>query len=380
MRYVLCAFDPSLCTPAFALFALVHLLPTAYYIPMHMRYDVSLADYSTMRLGGPAKALCQVSDKPELIEAVHWAQQKHWPVIVIGGGSNIIWSDEGFPGLVIVNHITGFSIVEDHSTGIVTIGAGENWDESVARTVAAGLSGIEALSLIPGTAGATPVQNVGAYGQEIADTLISVEAYDVKSHQLITLLPEDCDFGYRTSRFKTGDKERFFITEIKLELQRINPRPPYYPAVADYLRANRINVVTPKVLREAVIAIRTAKLPDPAKVANNGSFFGNPMITKSAFQKLAKKYPDLPHWPTKDGKIKIPAAWLIEQAGLKGYEDNKTGMATWPKQPLVFVNKSAAATADLIAFRNHFITTVQAKFGVTLEQEPELISRKKLKT
>lgn len=338
-----------------------------------MRFDVSLADYSTMRLGGPAKALCKVTDKSELVEAIRWAKQKKYEVIVIGGGSNIIWGDDGFDGLVIVNAIKGFSITEDHGTGIVTVGAGENWDAVVERTVKAGLTGIEALSLIPGTAGATPVQNVGAYGQEVADTVISLEAYDNEHGTFVTLQPEDCDFGYRASRFKAADKGRFFITELKFELQRLNPRPPFYPAVADYFRTHRTQVVTPQVLREAVIAIRSAKLPDPAKVANNGSFFGNPIISKSQFGKLAKKYPDMPNWPTKDGRVKVPAAWLIEQVGLKGYEDKSSGMATWPKQPLVFVNKHAKDTADLIAFRDKFIEAVKDKFAITLEQEPEII-------
>lgn len=340
---------------------------------MHMQFDVSLADHSTMRLGGKAKALCTITDKSELVEALRWAKQKKLPVIMIGGGSNIIWGDDGFPGLVMVNALKGFAVTEDHGTGIVTIGAGENWDSVVKRTVAAGLSGIEALSLIPGTAGATPVQNVGAYGQEIADVLISLEAYDTEHKTFVTLQADDCDFGYRASRFKGKDKGRFFITEIKLELQRLNPRPPFYPAVADYLREHREQVVTPRVLRKAVIAIRSAKLPDPAKVANNGSFFGNPIITKTAYKKLAEDYPNMPHWPTSDGKVKVSAAWLIGAAGLKGYQDKKTGMATWPKQPLVFVNQHAQKTADLIDFRGKFIMTVQDKFGITLEQEPELI-------
>lgn len=346
---------------------------------MAIQKNVPLANYSTMRLGGDAKFLCEVTDKHELVNALDWAIEHRLQSIVIGGSSNIVWGDQGFDGLVIVNRITGFKILEDGDKSYVTIGAGENWDKSVAKTVRQGLSGIEALSLIPGTAGATPVQNVGAYGQEIADTLVSLEAYDTQNNHFVTLQSEDCQFGYRTSRFKVADKNRFVIVNITLHLSRTNPRPPYYPDVAKYLREKKIGAVTPKVLRQAVIAIRSAKLPDPAKIGNNGSFFANPIITKAYFKTLISKYPDMPNWPTKDKTVKISAAWLIEQVGLKGYKDEKLGLALWHKQPLVIVNESAIKTADLLKFRNYVVKTVFKKFGVELEQEPELIGKSKIR-
>lgn len=340
-----------------------------------MLKDVSLAKHSTMRLGGKASHLTEITDKEQIPEALAWAAKENLPVIMIGDGSNIVWGDKGFKGLILVNKILGFKISEhDEDEVYVQVGAGENWDKVVARTVAKDLHGIEALSLIPGTAGATPVQNVGAYGQDISQTLVSVEAYDAKLRSIVTLPAEDCGFGYRTSRFKTKDRGRFFITSLIFCLQHTNPKAPYYDAVQKYLDEQKITKVTPKVLRDAVIAIRSAKLPDPTKVANNGSFFANPIVTKARFEAVSQQYPDIANWPLKDGTYKLSAAWLIETAGYKNFHDLHTGMATWPTQPLVLVNEKAKSTADLLIFRNRIMNDVHHKFGVRLQQEPELIS------
>lgn len=337
--------------------------------------NVSLANYSTMRLGGIASYLANITSRDELTEAVAWATGRQLPVRMIGGGSNIFWQDSGFAGLVLVNKINGYQDTAlDDTTHQLTISAGENWDSVVARSVAANLTGIEALSLIPGTAGATPIQNVGAYGQEIAQTLISVEAFDTTTGQFTSLANEDCGFGYRTSKFKTEWAGRFLITGLTLRLAVGNPLPPYYGAVQAWLEANPVDgPITPAVLRAAVTAIRSAKLPDPARVANNGSFFANPIIDEATLTRLRTNYPEMPCWPLAAGGAKLPAAWLIEQAGFKDYHDTATGMATWPKQPLVLVNEHAHATAGLIAFRDKIIDAVHAKFALTLTQEPELL-------
>jgi UDP-N-acetylmuramate dehydrogenase len=341
---------------------------------MNIQENVSLRAYSTMRLGGNARYLVEVASRNELSEAVQWADSQQIPVLVIGNGSNIVWRDEGFPGLIIVNKIMRFeSFDEDGRNIYITAGAGENWDAVVAHTAADGLTGIEALSLIPGTTGATPVQNVGAYGQEIANTLTTVEAYDRETKSIINIPVADCGFGYRTSRFKTTDRGRFFISAITLHLMRGLPEPPFYQSVADYLTEHRIDRPTPQDIRDAVITIRSAKLPDPAVVANNGSFFANPIISESDLAQLQADYPDMPHWPAVEGQVKIPAAWLIEQAGFKDYHDEPTGMATWSRQPLVFVNEHAKSTADLLAFRQKIIDGVTTKFNIILQQEPELI-------
>ncbi|HVS58632.1 MAG TPA: UDP-N-acetylmuramate dehydrogenase [Candidatus Saccharimonadales bacterium] len=341
---------------------------------MNILQNVSLREHSTMRLGGNAAYVAEVTSRQDVVDAVAWAASQGMPAMMIGDGSNIVWRDEGFSGLLLVNKIKRFELFqEDEQNAYVTIGAGENWDSAVERTVAAGLSGIECLSLVPGTTGATPVQNVGAYGQEIASTLVTVEAYDAQNSSWVNIPAQDCAFGYRTSRFKTTDRGRFFITAITLHLMKTNPQPPFYASLQAYLEQHNITQFTPQVIRDAVIAIRRAKLPDPAEVANNGSFFANPVISQDTLDSLLLDYPELPHWPAKDGTAKIPAAWLVEQAGFKGVDDPETGMTTWPMQPLVFVNKHAKSTADLLRFRQKILDAVQQKFGIALEQEPELL-------
>ena len=341
---------------------------------MNPKSNVPLSGFSTMRLGGPATYLAEVASRQELTATLTWANEQAMPIIMIGGGSNIVWRDEGFQGLVIVNKIMGYQdFDEDGTNHYVTIGAGENWDSVVARTVASGLTGIEALSLIPGTAGATPVQNVGAYGQEIADTLMSVEVYDTTTQQFANMPTADCAFGYRTSRFKTTDKGRFYITGLTLHLTKGNPEPPFYGGVQKYFDEHHIAAVTPQVLRDAVVDIRSHKLPDPTKVANNGSFFANPIVPEGVLAQVSATHEDVPHWPVDEGKVKLSAAWLIEQAGFKDANDPETGMATWPAQPLVLVNVGAKSTADLLKFKQKILDAVKAKFDITLEQEPELL-------
>lgn len=340
---------------------------------MNIQSDVSLAGYSTMGLGGQAAFLVEVSTRYEMTDAVNWAAEKQLPVLMIGGGSNIIWQDSGYNGLVLVNKIMGYEEqVVDDSNVYLTIGAGENWDSVVKRSVAAGLTGIEALSLIPGTAGGTPVQNVGAYGQEISNSLTTVEAFDTHSGQFVTIPGSDCVFSYRSSRFKTADHGRFLISGLTLHLTKGNPEPPFYGSVQTYFEDHDITDYTPAALRQAVIEIRTAKLPDPAVVRNTGSFFANPIIPATDLAAMMNDI-EIPHWNVSDDHVKISAAWLIEQAGFKDYHDAKTGMRTWPQQPLVLVNEKARNTADLLAFKQKIVDAVQAKFGITLVQEPEIL-------
>jgi UDP-N-acetylmuramate dehydrogenase len=342
---------------------------------MFILENVPLSAYSTMRLGGPAAYLTDITDRREIAEALYWAEQCKLPAIMIGGGSNIVWGDQGYPGLVMVNKIMRFEAqTPDDENCYLTLGAGENWDEIVGKSTEMGYSGIEELSLIPGTAGATPVQNVGAYGREIKDVLMTIEAYDNEVKQLVTLRGSECDFGYRTSRFKTNDKGRFFISAITLHLVKLNPRPPFYQSVQHYFDEHGIKDFTPQIVRDAVVSIRSAKLPDVAKVANNGSFFHNPVVPRDQLTQLLADYPNIIYWQAEGNNVKISGAWLIEQAGFKDIHDEETGMATWPNQPLVFVNEKATTTAQLLQFRQKVIEAVQQKFNITLQQEPELIA------
>ncbi len=341
---------------------------------MYILENVPLRNYSTMRLGGTAAFLTEVNNRHELVEAAEWAADKNVPIMVIGEGSNIIWDDDGYPGIVVVNKITGITSSGDYDTGVyITAASGENWDNFVAHTTKQGLTGIEFLSLIPGTVGATPVQNVGAYGAEVSSTITTIEAYDTVEKKLVILRGSDCQFGYRTSRFKTTDKGRYLITAVTFFLQKGSPEGPFYGALETYLREHNITDIDPGTIREAVIAIRSSKLPDPKLVANNGSFFANPIVAAGELTQLLADYPTIPYWELGNERIKLSAAWLIEQAGFKDYHDEETGMGTWPKQPLVLVNEHAETTAQLKAFRKKILDAVHIKFGVTLEQEPELV-------
>ncbi|HET9850187.1 MAG TPA: UDP-N-acetylmuramate dehydrogenase [Candidatus Saccharimonadales bacterium] len=341
---------------------------------MNILENVSLAEHSTMRLGGPARYFATANSEEELVELTSWAQQNSVKFLVVGGGSNIIWRDEGYDGLVIVIKIKGRQVLaEDEQSVTVRLGAGEVWDEAVAWSVDQNLSGIEFLSAIPGSAGAGPVQNIGAYGAEIADSLVEVAVYDKEAKAFGSIAAANCGFGYRTSRFKTTDKGRFFITSLVLRLKKENPKPPFYESLQNYLTSQTITEYTPKTIRQAVIAIRAIKLPDPSVVNNNGSFFTNPIIDQPAFDSLKQKFPDIKGWPAGEDRIKVSAGWLVEQAGFKGYHDGETGMATWDQSALVMINERAKSTADLLKFKQKIVDKVQEMFGITLEQEPELL-------
>jgi UDP-N-acetylmuramate dehydrogenase len=326
-----------------------------------------------MGLGGQASYLVNIETKQELIKALNFANLNKLKTIMIGGGSNIIWRDEGFKGLVIVNGIRGFEIENEDDEGAdILIGAGENWDSVVDKAVSLSLSGIECLSLIPGSAGATPVQNVGAYGQEIAKSLVSLEAYDNKSENFVTMLNEDCHFSYRSSCFKKNIG-RYYIVSIRLHLGKTHIREPLYKTLSQYLNDHKINDRSPNTIRQAVINIRRSKLPDPKLVKNCGSFFKNPIVSNDKYMKLNDKYKNVPHWPSAKGQIKISAAWLIENAGFSNYSDPISGIAVWKNHPLVLVNERAKKTADLLDFKKILIDSVKEKFDIKLDQEPILL-------
>lgn len=328
-----------------------------------------------MRLGGVARYLVEVQDYHDIQRIVEWADSQSLPVVMIGQGSNIIWKDEGYPGVVIVNRVPGYELQDQGEQQFVIVGAGESWDEVVERTVASGLSGLECLSLIPGTVGATPVQNVGAYGKEVADCLVCVQAYDRVEKRMVVIPKSDCGFSYRNSRFKGDDHGRFFITSVTFSLTIRKPMPPFYASLQAYFGKHSISSsdITAQVVRDAVIAIRTEKLPDPKVVANAGSFFHNPIISTYQLDEIKEKYPGIVYWSVGDDEAKISAGWLLEQLGLKGYHEPNTGMAIWDKQALVFVNEKATSTAQLIAFRDAVMKEVKARFGIDLVQEPQLL-------
>ncbi|HET9721641.1 MAG TPA: UDP-N-acetylmuramate dehydrogenase [Candidatus Saccharimonadales bacterium] len=341
---------------------------------MKIKENISLAAYSTMRLGGPARYLAEAKNKQDVQELFSWAQARSLPILMIGRGSNIVWQDEGFAGLIIVNKITGREVVsEDNYSATLKINGGENWDKAVDWAVDKKLTGVEYMSLIPGTVGAAPVQNIGAYGGELSYTLLELEAFDSRLNAFVRLQNHECGFSYRSSRFKTTDRGRFYITSITLTLRKSDPAPPFYESLQTYLDDKGITKYTPRTIRDAVIDIRKNKLPDPEKISNNGSFFTNPIIDSVTYERLKQTYPDIKGWQMGEGHMKVAAGWLVEKAGFRGVYDEQTGMGTWPNQALVLINKNAHHTADLLAFKQKIVDKVLQMFGVTLEQEPELL-------
>ena len=336
---------------------------------MDIHTNIPLKNFTTMRLGGNARFMTEVRSVEEIVTVCNNAAAQQVPIFVLGGGSNIIVRDEGFNGIVMRNRIPGFEVINDTASDTtIKIGAGENWDEVVRRTVELNLSGIEAMSAIPGTAGAAPVQNVGAYGQEIADTLVSVEAYDTQQQAVVTLQAADCGFSYRHSIFRGDAAGRYIITSITLKLYKAAPQPPFYAAVQAYFDSHNITLYTPQIIRDAVIAIRKDKLPDPAVTPNTGSFFKNAIVEDWQFNELKATYPDMPSYEMPDGNYKIPTGWLIEQTGLKG--QTLHGMRVHDKNALVLINESAKNYSDLAAARDEIIGKVRDTFHILIEQEP----------
>ena len=336
---------------------------------MDIHTNIPLKNYTTMKLGGNARFMTEARTPEDVAEIYRSAKLQKLPIFVLGGGSNIIVRDKGFAGIVVRNRIAGFEVIDNQDSSVtIKIGAGENWDETVRRTVEMNLTGIEAMSAIPGTSGAAPVQNVGAYGQDISDTLLSLEAYDSLNDTFVTLKSEDCGFSYRHSIFRGSAAGRYAITSITLRLYKSSPQPPFYGAVQDYLDRNSINFYTPQVIRDAVIAIRTDKLPDPAIFPNTGSFFKNAIIEDWQLNDLKVEFPDVPTYDLPDGRFKIPTGWLIERCGFKG----KTlhGMRVHDKNALVLINESASSYADLAAARDEIIGAVRDRFRIMIEQEP----------
>lgn len=341
---------------------------------MDVMTNISLKQYTTMKLGGEARYMATADSASDVVSLYRNARKENLPIFVLGGGSNVITHDEVFEGIVLLNKIKGFEVIsETDETTDVKIGAGEVWDEVVEKAIGLGLQGVEAMSGIPGTAGAAPVQNVGAYGQEIADTLISLEAYDSKTDTIVTISADECDFSYRNSIFRDKEKGRYCILNITLRLNKAEPKPPYYASLQKYIDENDIREVNLSVIRVAVLNIRSEKLPDPAELPSAGSFFKNALVEKWKLEELQKEYSDIPNYAMSDGRYKIPTGWLIDKAGLRGYRSH--GMRVYEKNALVLVNDSATGYDDLAAIREEIVQIVFDKFGIKIEQEPLELSR-----
>ena len=333
---------------------------------MKIRENVPISELTTMRLGGAARYVIEVESEDEVEKAWAFAAEKELPVYVLGCGSNIIGRDGGFNGVILVNKIMGMGVAVPEANGMIDLYAnsGELLDDFVTYGTQMGFSGMEALSAIPGTVGAAPVQNVGAYGQDIAQTLVSVRAYDNSLKKIVELPASDLDLSYRHSIFNSGDGVgRYFITQITVRLARKELKPPFYTSLQKYIEDNKITDFSPESIRKAVRAVREAKLPDPVEIASAGSFFKN-VYLKTPEEIADAEKRGIPVW---DGG-KIPSGWLIEHAGLKGKVFH--GMRVSDKASLVLINEDAKNYADLDAARKEIIAIVREKFGFTLEQEP----------
>jgi UDP-N-acetylmuramate dehydrogenase len=344
----------------------------AILIVMTVQHNVSLKDLSTMGIGGTAAHLAYISSREDIPAAAQWAGENNVGVFVLGEGSNTVFSDANHNLLILKMQIHGMeTIAEDETSVTLQVGAGEHWDGLVAKAVGMNLSGIEALSMIPGTVGAAPVQNIGAYGQEISRVVTEIEAFDTQSSSFVTIPTDQCGFTYRSSMFKDGSRGRYIICSVTIQLSKEQTlKPPYYQTLQAELDTEGIKEPTLGQIREAVMAVRAKRLPDPSVVPNCGSFFENPIVDPEVAQKLGQQHPDMPSHPA-GNQVKLQAGWLVEQCGFKGQSIGK--IVVFKESALVLTNPHGGSFADLKAARDQIIKAVQDKFGVTLVAEPQLI-------
>lgn len=325
-----------------------------------------------MRTGGLARLFSVVRTVEELREAIIYAKNENIPWFVLGGGSNILVSSDGFNGLVIKNEIRGIEIEEDGDLAFVTVGAGGTWDDFVAAMVAKHFFGLENLSYIPGTVGAAPIQNIGAYGVEVKNTIAYVEVFDTEDESVKRISNKDCNFAYRDSIFKTVSGKKYIVTRVCFKLSKIKKFSLEYKELANVCATMSTESIDALFVRNAVIAIRKSKLPEVSELGSAGSFFKNPIVTEKELALLQSKYPEIPSYPEQDGFVKISAGYLIDKvAQMKGYRHNAVG--TYDKQALVLVHFGGGTSEDIIALAESIQTIVKEKTGITLEMEVQKI-------
>ncbi|WMN06505.1 UDP-N-acetylmuramate dehydrogenase [Marivirga arenosa] len=333
----------------------------------------SLRSYNTFGFSAVADLLIEINTIEEfqlLLESKEWKENSH---LILGGGSNILLTDD-FHGLVVINKISGIKkVAEDDETVTVKVGGGVNWHEFVLFTINNDWGGLENLSLIPGTVGAAPMQNIGAYGIEIKDTFENLEAVNLESGEIESFNTDACKFGYRESVFKHKLKGKYLIVSVSFRLHKKNfhKLSLEYGVIRDVLEQRDINKPSIKDVSNAVIEIRESKLPNPAEIGNSGSFFKNPIIDSFQFEALKEQYPSIPSYELESGQIKLAAGWLIEKAGWKGYEEN--GVGVHHKQALVLVNHGQGRGRDILNLAKKIQSSIQSKFGIELSPEVNFI-------
>ena len=338
---------------------------------MNIIENYPLLKLNTFGVDVKAKYFTSINTINELIEATKTNVFKDLELLILGGGSNILFTKD-FDGLVILNNIKGKEIIEQNQQSIfLKIGAGENWHELVMYCVDNGWGGIENLSLIPGNTGTAPMQNIGAYGVEIKETFVELEALEISSGKIVKFNNSDCEFGYRESVFKNKMKNQYIILNITLELKKNPVLNINYGDVKAILESQNIKNPDIKEVSNAIISIRQSKLPDPKKIGNSGSFFKNPIVSLNLLELIKKKYPNVVNYEINENEFKIAAGWLIERAGWKGKKFNNYGVHE--KQALVLVNYGLANGMEIFELSEKIILDIKDKFGIKLEREVNII-------
>lgn len=338
---------------------------------MRVETERDLTAINTLRLPSIARWYIEVRDDEELRETVAFAGARRRPLVVLGGGSNVVLAAK-IDAVVARMASTGIDVEPvDNDTAVVRVAAGEPWHPLVQALLARGWHGLENLALIPGSVGAAPVQNIGAYGVELDRFIDSVDVISLATGEPQRLGRRECEFGYRDSAFKHRWRGQLAITAVTLRLSRTGGVNTGYADLAAELERRGCTTPTPVDVFDAVVAIRRSKLPDPARVANVGSFFKNPVVDAATFERLAGEYPDIVSYPQPGGTRKLAAAWLLDRAGFRGRECD--GVAMHDRQALVLVHRGGADADEVLAFAAQIRTAVAARFGVELEREPVLI-------
>lgn len=338
---------------------------------MQISHNTSLKPFNTFGINASAKLFTVITSVADIVELLQHTDYKTNRHLIIGGGSNLLLT-QNIDGLVIKNELKGIEIIEETDDfALVKCAAGEVWHNFVLYCIDKGFAGLENLSLIPGCTGASPMQNIGAYGVEIKDTFYKLEAIDLETGRLVVFSQTDCEFGYRESVFKQRFKNQFIITSVTFRLSKKPVFHVEYGAIKQELEKMKISELSLKAISQAVIHIRSSKLPDPKVTGNAGSFFKNPEVTASVYNTLKDKFPALVAYPLENGNYKLAAGWLIEQSGLKGYREGDAGVHTL--QALVLVNYGNANGKEIFNLSSKVLDTVYQKFGVQLEREVNII-------
>lgn len=338
---------------------------------MQIFKNYSLKNHNTFGINCYAKYFATFSSLDELRKIFQMNEYENEPKYILGGGSNLLFT-KTFDGVILKNEITGIETIHEEEKYVyVKVGAGVNWHQFVMHCIHRNFAGIENLSLIPGNVGASPMQNIGAYGVEIKDVFYSLEAYHYEENRIINFTLNDCEFGYRESVFKKKYKDQFVILDVTFRLNKIPHYNISYGAIEDELKKMNIDQLSIKAISDAVINIRTSKLPDPKIIGNAGSFFKNPEINSHELHELTRINADTPFYKISDDKFKIPAGWLIEQCGWKGYRKGDAGC--YDKQALVLVNYGNASGNEILTLSEEIKKSVRDKFGLLLEAEVNII-------